>query len=61
MQHQHWIDQAREHWQEYLPTKFEALQKAGTLDAELLKAAQETSAEMSTLIGQGLHASEAFE
>ena len=61
MQHQHWINQARQHWQEFQPARFKALTESGQLETALRLAAESTAAEMAALMGQGATAAEAFE
>lgn len=61
MQHQHWINQARQHWQEFQPKRFQELTSSGQLETALRLAAEATSDEMAKLIGQGVPAGEAFE
>jgi hypothetical protein len=43
---QNWINEAREHWAEFQPTKFAEMKKAGTLEDALQDAAMWTSEEM---------------
>ena len=56
-----WINQAREHWKEFQPTRYQELQKAGKLDAALTAAAEQTHQEMSQLESQGFQNHEAWE
>lgn len=60
MQHQHWINQARQHWMEFQPTRFKELTDSGKLESALRQAAEATTEEMSKLIDQGTPAGEAF-
>lgn len=61
MQHANWISQAREHWREYQPKKFKELKDKGVLNQSLAQAAQATSHEIQTLVGQGFNQLEAWE
>jgi hypothetical protein len=61
MQHQGWVHQARAHLQEFQPKRFKELHESGQLENALTLAAESTSEAMSTLIGQGVPAGEAFE
>lgn len=56
-----WIAQAREHWEEFQPTRFKELQEAGKLEESLREAAMQTSEEMRTLMDQGTQWHEAWE
>ena len=38
-----WIAQAREHWEEFQPTRFKELQEAGKLEESLRKARPPTA------------------
>lgn len=58
---QSWISQAREHWEEHLPAKFESLKEAGTLGQALRDAAEQTHREMSVLEERGFRDHEAWE
>lgn len=58
---QNWMNQAKEHWKEFQPTKFKALQAAGTLDEALQSAADQTSKEMGDLRASGFNHQEAWE
>lgn len=60
MQHQHWIDQARQHWQEFQPARFKELTDSGQLEAALRRAAEWTAEEMSKLIDRGVNAGDAW-
>lgn len=61
MMHQMWIDQAKEHWKEFQPAKFKALQLSGTLKQELINAAQQTADDMQDLVNQGFDRNQAWE
>lgn len=56
-----WISQAREHWKEFQPERFKALQKAGNLKEALTEAAERTHLEMSELEEAGMKPHEAWE
>ena len=56
-----WIAQAREHWEEFQPTRFKELQEDGKLEESLREAAMQTSEEMRTLMDQGAQWHEAWE
>lgn len=60
MQFLHWINQARQHWQEFQPTRFKALTESGELETALRLAAERTSEEMSKLIDRGVNAGDAW-
>lgn len=60
MQHQHWIDQARQHWQEFQPARFKELTDSGQLEAALRTAADATSDEMFKLASQGVRHDDAW-
>ncbi|MEA5098144.1 MAG: hypothetical protein VB032_06390 [Burkholderiaceae bacterium] len=45
--------QAIQHWKEFQPTRYKALKKAGTLNAEALNAAEMTLNEQAELIENG--------
>lgn len=53
--------QAIEHWREHRPQMYERLKKAGTLESEALKAAEQTLEEQATLIEQGIPPDAAWE
>jgi hypothetical protein len=55
------IAMGRKHWQEYLPEKYRALKKAGTLESELAAAAEMTLQEMQSKREAGLNQVEAWE
>lgn len=61
MMYANWIRQAKEHWKEFLPAKYKALQQAGELDQELMKAAEATAALMDQWRAQGATETEAWE
>lgn len=60
MQFLHWINQARQHWQEFQPARFQQLTESGQLETALRQAAEWTAEEMSKLIDRGVPAGEAF-
>jgi len=55
------ITQARRHWKEFQPTRYEALLKAGILESELKDAAERTHYEMSMFERNGFTTHEAWE
>jgi len=61
MNQQNWINQARDHWKEFQPTKYKALKKQGTLDLALKEAAERTYRETSELEDAGFQPDEAFQ
>jgi len=61
MMYANWIRQAKAHWKEFLPAKYKALQQAGELDQELMKAAEATAALMDQWRAQGATETEAWE
>lgn len=58
---QNWVELGRRHWKEHLPKRFEALKKAGTLDAALQEAASLTYSEVSRLEDAGMQPDEAWQ
>ena len=56
-----WIDQARKHWQDNLPTLYRDLKQAGTLDKTLRAAAEATYRETSQFEASGYRPDEAFQ
>lgn len=58
---QNWVDEAREHWAEFQPTKFAEMKKAGTLEDALQDAAMRTAEEMGDLEDSGYQEHEAWE
>lgn len=61
MMYANWIRRAKAHWKEFLPAKHKALEKAGELDQELLKAAEATAKLMDQWRAQGATETEAWE
>lgn len=55
------VEKAREHWKEFQPTMFKALERAGMLERRLEEAAQKTVSEMADLRDQGFDDHEARE
>ncbi len=58
---QNWVRQAREHWQEFQPTRYRELVKSGKLETALQDAAERTYREMTALEDQGFKYQEAWE
>ena len=58
---QNWVNEARAHWKEFLPTKFRSLEEAGILDRELQTAAKQTAPDMEAFQNAGLTWDEAWE
>ena len=56
-----WVEQARQHWEEFQPEKYARLTAAGTLMQELEAAAEATEEQMSILLRQGFNQQEAWE
>lgn len=56
-----WIAQARQHWKEHQPQMYARLLAAGTLQAALERAAEQTLEQMQTLQAQGFPHQEAWE
>ena len=61
MKHQMWMNQAKEHWKEFQPTRFNELKKNGQLETALEEAANLTYLELNQLENQGLQPHEAWE
>lgn len=61
MNQQNWVNQARDHWKEFQPTKYKALKKQGTLDLALKEAAERTYREVDQLEEAGFQPDEAFQ
>ena len=58
---QNWVNQARQHWAKFQPTKFAEMKKAGTLEDALQDAAMRTAEEMDQLENTGFYEHEAWE
>lgn len=58
---QNWKNQAREHWAEFQPTRYQELKKAGTLEQALTDAAEQTFRETNELEEAGMQPDEAFQ
>jgi len=58
---QNWVRQAREHWEEFQPTRYRELVKSGELEAALQDAAERTYREVTELEDQGLDPQDAWE
>lgn len=58
---QNWINQARDHWKEFQPTKFKDLQKSGMLERALKQAAEQTLLELHDLETSGMDPQGAWE
>lgn len=58
---QNWVRQAREHWQEFQPTRYRELVESGELEAALKDAAERTYREMDALEAQGFTFQDAWE
>lgn len=56
----HYISLARDHWREFRPRTFHAMQRAGTLDRALRDAAEATVREMTDLMAAGFTQAEAW-
>jgi hypothetical protein len=61
MKRSNWISQARAHWKEYHPNRFDELGNKGTLNHQLEISAEATSQAMQRLVGQGFNQLEAWE
>ena len=59
--HANWIAQAKEHWEEFQPTRYAELQQEGKLMQALTDAADRTQDEIETLMAQGFSYNEAWE
>jgi hypothetical protein len=55
------MDQAREHWKEFQPIRYQSLKATGTLDAALKDAAEQTFKELERLQETGFNNHEAWE
>jgi hypothetical protein len=60
-QHAIWIAQARAHLKEHRPQAFAQMTEAGTLEPHLQALAEDASAQMRRLVGQGMPWAEAWE
>ena len=58
---QNWVEQARAHWQEFLPDMFKELDDAGILEQELQTAAKQTARDMGSFQDAGLTWDQAWE
>lgn len=58
---QSWMSQARQHWQEFQPTRFQELKQSGRLGQALQDAAERTYQEMNALTEAGMTEQEAWE
>lgn len=58
---QNWKDLARQHWREFLPKRYAALQEAGILEKSLDEAANQTFLEVSQLEQSGFQPDEAWQ
>ena len=58
---QNWIEMGRQHWKEHLPTRYQALKQAGTLEQALKDAAEQTYREVSALEESGFSPDEAWQ
>jgi hypothetical protein len=56
----HYISLAREHWREFRPRTYHAMQRAGALEQALQDAAESSAREMAELIAAGLTDAEAW-
>lgn len=56
----HYINLARDHWREFRPRTFHAMQRAGTLDRALRDAAEASARQMTDLISAGFTEAEAW-
>ncbi len=61
MKHSNWVGQARAHWKEHQPKRFNELVSKGVLNQQLTDAAEATSQEMQKLVAQGFNQLEAWE
>ena len=60
MQHLNWMNQARQHWQEFQPKRFKELTESGQLETALRLAAEATSEERFKLVAQGMNPGDAL-
>lgn len=58
---QNWINQARDHWKEFQPTRFKELQRVGKLEPALKQAAEQTYLELDQLEESGMDPQGAWE
>ncbi|MGO9774468.1 MAG: hypothetical protein ACLPSW_33925 [Roseiarcus sp.] len=58
---QNWVEQAREHWKRFLPSRYREFEEAGVLDEALQEAAKLTYREVSSLENAGLSSEQAWE
>ena len=58
---QNWVEQARAHWKEFLPSRYKEFKEAGMLDEALQEAAKLTYREVSSLENAGLTSEQAWE
>ena len=56
-----WTQQAREHWKQFQPNRYAALEKAGKLQEALEQAAEMTFREVDALENAGTQPDEAFQ
>ena len=56
-----WVEQARAHWREYLPSRYRQLKQAGKLEQALRDAADATERELTSLKDQGFDHEQAWE
>ena len=61
MNFQNWINDARLHWQEFLPTKYKELKENGKLDEALAEVAELTFSELNQLEESGYQHQDAWE
>lgn len=61
MMYANWIRQAREHWKEFLPAKYNDLKQNNLLEQALMEAAEATAKEMDVYRAQGFNETEAWE
>jgi hypothetical protein len=58
---QNWVNQARKHWKEFQPNRYNALVKSGKLEAALQDAVERTYREVTELEDQGFDRQDAWE
>ena len=58
---QNWKTMARQHWKEHLPEKYRQLKEAGTLEAALDQAVEQTYRETEQLEASGFSPDEAWQ
>ena len=56
----HYVSLARDHWREFRPRTYRAMQRAGTLDRALRDAAEATARQMTGLMAIGFTEAEAW-